>query len=230
MSERTSVPHLPTRVASGVALLLATAVAWLLAGPDGPRAAVLGTLVGVALIVAGGRVPAASSVGRTVVSLAGAAVVFGSVVSGAGTLQGAVAWAQFLPGVLGIVLVGLGVRPLSGRFARRFVSAGLAALVLGVVLVGIFQGADPVVLLAAAAAAVVAWDVAEHGISLGEQLRSDARTGPVELVHAGVSGGYGAVLVVGATFLYENGATGLPLSVLVLLLAAAVIAMLALYN
>ncbi|WP_276249778.1 DUF7519 family protein [Haloarcula rara] len=129
-----------------------------------------------------------------------------------------------------MALVGLGVRPLGQRVARRFVSAGLAAMVVGVALVGIFEAAGPLRLLGATAAAIAAWDVAEHGISLGEQLRTDAETRSVELLHTGTTSAYGAVTVVVALVTYEYGATGLPLGALVLLLSAAVTLLALLYR
>ncbi|QIO24149.1 hypothetical protein [Haloarcula sp. JP-L23] len=229
----TGVDHRPTPVASALAVLLAGISTALLAPGPEQRLAVLGTVTGVGLVVFGDRDDLTGEyprlVGRLVVAI-GAVVVVAALAHALSAVGEFGAQAELVPGLVGVVCIGLGTRPLRQRFARRFVSAGLAALVLGVVITGVFERADPPALLAATAAAVVAWDLAEHAISLGEQLRADARTYTVELAHAGVSGGYGAVLVVGAMVLYENGGTGVPLGALALLLAAAVTLMAVLYN
>jgi hypothetical protein len=241
-----AVSHRPTPLSSALALVLAAGVALLLAGSPTQRLAVIGTAVGVAVVVTAARLPAPAampekvtvrkraiptgSIGASEVTAVGAGIVVLSLLHGFLTLSGGVGWARLGPGVLGVVLLGLGLRPVRDHLARRFVSAGLAALVVGVVLVGIFERADPGTLLVAATGAIIAWDVAEHGISLGEQLRTDADTTSVELVHAGASAGFGALLVLGATVLFENGATELPLVVLLGLVVAAVVSMAALYR
>jgi hypothetical protein len=137
---------------------------------------------------------------------------------------------ELLPGLVGIALLGAGLCPISGRFARRFVSAGLASVVIGVAIVGVFESKPPLRLLAATVAAVVAWDIAEHSISLGEQLRTDVTTRSVDLVHVGATAGYGVGLIIVSALLFDHGATGLPLSTLVLLLVAAIILSALLYD
>ncbi|MFC7026803.1 hypothetical protein ACFQH8_03320 [Halomicroarcula sp. GCM10025710] len=183
----TAVSHRPTSLSSALALLLSASVALLLAGSANQRLAVIGTAVGVAVVLAGARLPDVERAvpdevtrrstrvpldrfGASEVTVVGAAIVSLSLLHGVLTLSGSVGWAQLGPGILGIVLLGLGLRPVREDLARRFVSAGLAALVVGVVLVGVFERADTGTLLVATAGAIVAWDVAENGISLGEQL------------------------------------------------------------
>lgn len=224
-----SLSHRPTPLASGLALLLCGVSTGILAPTLGQRLAIVAALVGVGLIVAEGReFEAPVPQGRLWTAL-GAVLVLGSILRGA-TLADPRQSVELVPGLVGMALVGLGVRPLRRRFARRFVSAGLAAMVVGVALVGIFEAAGPLGLLGATAAAIAAWDGAEHGISLGEQLRTDAETRSVELLHTGATSAYGAVAVVVALVIYENGTTGLPLSALVLLLAAAITLMALLYR
>jgi len=224
-----TVSHRPTPAASGAALLVAAVATATLASGLGQRLAILGTLVGVGLLVASGR-PSPVSLPPGLLTAAGSAVVVASV----GWVFTAVptlgARYELLPGLAGLLLLGLGVRPVRQRFARRFVSAGLAALLVGVALAGIFERAGPIQLLVATAGAVVAWDLAEHGISLGEQLRTDAETRAVELVHGAATAAYGAVLVAVALVLYEHGATGLSLGTLLLLLVAAVTLLALLYR
>jgi len=226
---RVSVSHRPTPLASALALLLCGVSTAILAPTLDQRLAVVTALVGVGLVVASGRdIETPVPQGRLWTAL-GAALVLGSLVRSE-TLADPRQRVELLPGLVGMALVGLGVRPLRQRFARRLVSAGLAAMVVGVALVGVFEAAGPLRLLAATAAAIAAWDVAEHGISLGEQLRTDAQTRSVELLHTGTTSAYGAVTVIVGLVVYENGATGLPLSALVLLLAAAVTLMALLYR
>jgi len=224
-----SVSHRPTPLAGALALVLSAVSTAILAPTLDQRVAIVIALIGVGLVATGGRdfdLPVPQ--GRLWTAL-GAVLVLGAILRGE-TLADPLQSIELVPGLVGMALVGLGVRPLRQRFARRFVSAGLAAMVVGVALVGIFEAAGPLRLLGATAAAIAAWDVAEHGISLGEQLRTDAETRAVELLHTGTTSAYGAVTVVVALVIYENGATGLPLSALALLLAAAITLMALLYR
>jgi len=224
-----TVSHRPTPLASALAVLLGALSTAMLAPTLDQRVAILATVLGVGLVAAQGReFEAPVPKGRLWTAL-GAALVLGSLLRGE-TLADPRHRIELVPGLVGIALLGLGVRPVRQRLARRFVSAGLAAMVVGVALVGIFEAAGPLRLLGATAAAIAAWDVAEHGISLGEQLRTDAETRSVELLHTGATSAYGAVTVVVGLAVYENGATGLPLAALVLLLAAAVTLLALLYR
>jgi len=224
-----SVSHRPTPVASGVALLVAAVATATLARGAGQRLAIAGTLVGVGLLAVSGRKSLISLPSRPL-TLGGSVVVFASLVWAFTTVSTPGARYELLPGLVGVVLLGLGLRPVRNDFSRRFVSAGLAALLVGVALTGIFQRAAPIHLLVSTAAAVVAWDLAEHGISLGEQLRPDAVTTTVELLHGGLTAAYGALLVAIAMITYQNGSTDLPLGGVVLLLLAAVTLLSLLYR
>jgi len=224
-----SIDHRPTPLAGALAILLCGLSTAILAPTVDQRVAIVAAVVGVGLVVAGGReFDAPIPTGRLWTAL-GAALVLGAVVRGE-TLADPRRSIELVPGLVGMALLGLGVRPLRQRFARRFVSAGLAAMIVGVALVGVFEAAGPLRLLGATAAAIAAWDVAEHGISLGEQLRTDAETRAVELLHGGTTSAYGAVTVVVGLVVYDYGASGLPLGALVLLLAAAVTLLALLYR
>jgi hypothetical protein len=85
-------------------------------------------------------------------------------------------------------------------------------------------------LLVSLAAAIVAWDAGEQAINVGEQLGRTARTWPSEVVHSLGSTVYGALSVGTAVVLFQADVTGLPLESLLLLLAAAVVLMVALYR
>lgn len=121
-------------------------------------------------------------------------------------------------GMLGLVLLGLGV----WRGSRTAVTAGAWAAIAGVVAAGML-GATPEPMLIGTAAAVLAWDLGEQAINVGEQLGRAARTRNAELVHAANST---LVAVVGVTvayglFLVASG--GQPVTALVVLLAAALL-------
>ncbi|MDS0259758.1 hypothetical protein NDI56_10185 [Haloarcula sp. S1CR25-12] len=224
-----SVSHRPTPLASGLAVLLGAASTAILAPTLDQRVAVVTAVVGVGLVVARGRESGLPVPEGRLWTVLGAALVLASLLR-AETLADPRHRIELVPGLVGTALLGLGLRPVSERFARRFVSAGLAAFVVGVALVGVFEAAGPLRLLGATAAAIAAWDVAEHGISLGEQLRTDADTRAVELLHGGATTAVGVATVVVAMLFYRHGATGLPLGTLALLLAAAVTLMAALYR
>ncbi|MDS0282292.1 DUF7519 family protein [Haloarcula onubensis] len=224
-----NVSHRPTPLAAALALLLGAVSTAILAPTLGQRVAILAALVGAGLVAAGGReFDAPVPTGRLWTAV-GATLVLAALLRGE-TLADPRESIELVPGLVGLALLSLGVRPLRQRYARRFVSAGLAVMVVGVALVGIFEAAGPLRLLGATAAAIAAWDIAEHGVSLGEQLRTDAETRSVELLHAGTTSAYGAVTVVVALVLYDNGGSSLPLGALVLLLSAAVTLLALLYR
>lgn len=224
--------HRPTRVASGLAVLAAAGAVAAVATLPGQRAAILVALVAVAGIAAGDVFV------RTDDTAVGWGLVCGGVVLavaslgiGVGFTTGYTPRAELLPGLIGVVLVGIGVLGLERVPSRRLVSAGVAFVLSGIVLSGLVRGAQAPGLLAGAAAAVVAWDAGEHAIGLGEQLGREARTWPVELVHVastglvGASAGAGALVLAGLV-----GTRRVPLVGLVAMLAAALVLLVALYR
>ena len=224
-----SVSHRPTPLSSGLAVLLGAVSTAILAPTLDQRVALLVGVAGAGLLVARGRESTDPVPAGPLWTALGAGLVLAAIARGA-TLPDPRHSVELVPGLVGTALLGLGVRPISERYARRIVSAGLTALLLGVALVGIFEAAGPPGLLGATVAAIVAWDTAENGISLGEQLRTDAETRTVELVHAGVASAYGAVTVVVALLVFEHGASDLSLGALTLLLAVAVTLLALLYR
>jgi hypothetical protein len=212
-----------------LAVLLCAVAPAILAPTVDQRIAIVAAVLGVGLIVARGREFESPVPQGRLWTAVGALLVLGAILRGE-TLADPIHRIQLVPGLVGTALVGLGVWPVKQRFARRFVSAGLAIFVVGIAVVGIFEAAGPLRLLGATAAAIAAWDVAEHGISLGEQLRTDAETRAVELLHSGATTAYGTAMVVVGVLFYRYGATDLPLGTLVLLLAAAVTLMALLYR
>lgn len=132
-----------------------------------------------------------------------------------------------VPGVAGLMLLGLG----GVRGRRRFVSIGGGLLGAGVVVSGVGVNAPPpLVSLLGATMAVVAWDVAENAISLGEQVGANARTRRAELAHAVGSLAVGVVAAGAAYGAFVVAAGGRPTAALFALAAGAVLLMAALLD
>lgn len=83
--------------------------------------------------------------------------------------------------------------------SRKAMTLGVMAIILSLIIGGIV-GASPSTLLAAGVLAITAWDVLDHGFSLGNQVGRTASTRRNELVHGGstllVGTGLAAVLLV----------------------------------
>lgn len=121
-------------------------------------------------------------------------------------------------GLLGLALLA------GGLFApaRRLVTLAGACFLLALLVAGV-RGGGPEPLLAAALGAVLAWDVAEFALGVGEQLSREADTARLEGVHAATSllvGVVGAGVVYGV---YLAGGGGQPASAVVFLLFGAVV-------
>lgn len=123
----------------------------------------------------------------------------------------------------GLAALGIPVLAVGGfRGRRALVSAGGLLVVVGAVLGGAF-GAPVSTVVAATAAAFVAWDVAEHGVGLGEQVGARARTRHAVITHAAGSALVACATTVVAVLAFTAGPTGRPVSALLLLLVGAVI-------
>ena len=138
---------------------------------------------------------------------------------------GAVAWAtSALTGALTLAAGGAGFLVLLVGVvvgSRRGVTLGSAALLAGALAGGLTSGA-PYLLLPGVMAGVLAWDLGEQAINVGEQLGRAADTTQLEVTHAAAS----SVVAVGggglgyAIYLFASG--GQPMAALVFLLVAAV--------
>lgn len=139
--------------------------------------------------------------------------------------------ASILPQVgLALLVVGIGVLvfAIGLLFGRRaLVSMGTVIQLVGLIGAGIL-GLAPTQVLLGLAALLVAWDLGQYAIVLGQQIGTEAESMRTELVHAG-----SLALVVIATAVVANGlfvtATGgQPLSGLVALAVAGVLFLLVL--
>lgn len=118
--------------------------------------------------------------------------------------------------VAGVVIIGLGLY----NDSRRSVSIGAFLLLLGVI-VGGLSGQSPGSLLLAMIATVLAWDVGEHAITVGEQLGRNAPTTRLELTHAIGSAVAGILTAAVGVAIFRFATGGQPIAALVFLLAAA---------
>ena len=139
-----------------------------------------------------------------------------------GTLSLALSGPAAVVGAVGVVGLAVGLRSSS----RAAVTLGAAGLFCGTLLAGL-AGAPSPLLLAATAATVVAWDIAEFGIDLGETVGRTATTRRAEFVHAGTSGALALVGAGGGSIVYRLAGGG-PALVPIALLFGAVVLVLAL--
>lgn len=137
---------------------------------------------------------------------------------------------ELLPGMLGLCCLLLGAARVPRRAARPLLLAGAGLIFLTVLVSGIVRGAELPALLASTVCAVVAWDVAEHGLSLAEQVGRRADTLRVRLVNATGSFAIGGVGMGLAMLIIDIGPTSLSLTSLLALLGAALVLALALLD
>jgi hypothetical protein len=120
---------------------------------------------------------------------------------------------------IGVLATGLFVAGLR-RESTGLVDAAAGTLVAALLVAGVF-GAPAELLVVSTAAAVLAWDVADNALTVGEQLGRNARTERLELVHAAATL---TVAIVGSAFAYgvfRLAGGGRPLLAVVLLLLGA---------
>jgi hypothetical protein len=110
----------------------------------------------------------------------------------------------------------------SVRRSHRFLSWGAGLGVVGLAVAG-YRGGGVEPLLVGGVALAVAWDAADHGLSVGEQVGRDARTRRNVAVHAGTTLLAGALSVGVVYGVYLAAAGSQPVAALALLLFGAVV-------
>ena len=137
---------------------------------------------------------------------------------------------ELVPGLLGIWAMAAGVAPVRRGWERRLIATGTGLIFVAVVTSGVVQTVELWPLLVAGAATIVAWDLAENAVSLGNQVGEDARTLRAELGHGAATGlvAGGAILLVYAVQSLE--VDGLPFAALAALLVAGVVLAVAHYS
>lgn len=223
--------HRPSPLSAVLSVLAGAVAVGLLATTSAQRAALLLVLVGLGPLAAGLELRRR---GHRLLGVVLGATGLGLVALG--LVRGVRRTAQFsqtvelLPGVVGLTLLVLGLGPLWKGRERLLFSAGTGLLVVAVVTSGAVYEADTLSLLLAGVLTVVAWDLAEQSVNLGEQVGRDASTTAVELVHGGGTLAVGGVAIALTRGISDANVSGLSLLVLGGLLAAAFTLAVALYN
>lgn len=119
------------------------------------------------------------------------------------------------PATAGLLGVGFG----TWHGSRKWLDRGVFFLFTGVLLMALSGGAAPLALVGTAAT-VVALDVGENAIGLGEQLGHEINTARTELYHAGASALVGLLGIVLGYGIYTVAWGGQPILALVVLVFA----------
>lgn len=121
-------------------------------------------------------------------------------------------------GLVGVVLAASGVY----RGSRRLLGVGVAVLFGGVVVAGLLS-VPAVVLVPAMVGTVLAWDVGENAITVGEQFTAAADTWRGELLHATASAIVVTLFAVGAFVVYTASTGGYPLAAVAMAVVGALV-------
>ncbi|WP_207592662.1 DUF7519 family protein [Halomontanus rarus] len=110
---------------------------------------------------------------------------------------------------------------LFGEPSRARVTLGAAGLFLSVLVAGGF-GTPAEVLLISMIGTLLAWDLGQHAIGLGEQVGSHSQTQRNEIVHASLSAMVATISAAIGYLVFATAGGGRPVSALILLLVAVV--------
>lgn len=121
-------------------------------------------------------------------------------------------------GLVGVVLAGSGVY----RGSRRLLGLGVVVLFASVVVAGLLS-VPGFVLVPVMVGTVLAWDVGENAITVGEQFTDAADTWRGELLHAIVSAMVVTLFAVGAFAVYTISTGGYPIAAVVLAVVGALV-------
>lgn len=220
---------LPRRLPAGLGFVAALVAVLLVADTDGVTTGLTLLLLGLVLLVGGLHSRRQSPAGYVLAAIGGVIALTGFVLPLRHSLPTQLLL-ELYAGLIGLGLYALGIGALKKGLERQFVTAGVAFLFAGVLVTGVFQGTDPTMMLAATVACVVAWDAGEQAINLGEHVGTASTAWSAELTHIAGSTlvGVGAIFVTLA--IHSLDVTGLPLSALLALLTAALLALAALYH
>lgn len=136
---------------------------------------------------------------------------------GAATLVGIGARVALLGAVTGVVALTAGLVTRS----RSWLSVGALGLLVGVLVASLLD-VDVLKVVVGAALTLIAWDLGENAVGIGAQVGRRASTARVEVVRVGISSVVGTVAA-GLALLVGSSFGSLPLSSLVIALAAGVI-------
>lgn len=141
---------------------------------------------------------------------------------GFATVRGLSPRIELLPALVGLYVLVLGLGSAVAGWERWFTNAGTGSVLVAVFFSGFVHDASTQALLVGTAATVVAWDLSEQAINMGEHVGRQARTWPVELAHVTGAVVVAAAGVGGAIAIGGANITGLPLVGLAGMLVAGV--------
>lgn len=134
--------------------------------------------------------------------------------------SGLFATLALLFGLAGVSFLGIG---LFVTESRSWVSLGVTSLFVGILTVGVLGAASTPLLLISMVALLVAWDVGQHAVTVGEQFGRTPPTQRGELVHAAGSGLVG-ILSAGVVYgVYLFGTGDQPVLAVILLVVGSVV-------
>lgn len=228
MTDRTSpspLVRLPTLTSGALGIAVAALAVGLIAETETQRGILAIAVVGAAVFAIGGRL---WNRGRRVIgavsALCGVAVLLVAILDAAARPSQIVDRLELLPGIVGLWALAAALAPLRIRWSRTLIDVGTGSVFLGVLTSGVVRGASPPSLLIAGAATILAWDVAEHAVSVGGQVgaRHVMATAREELVHAGLAGVVAVTAVAAVLGVDRLGIDGLPFASLLALVVAGV--------
>lgn len=223
--------HRPTALSGALSVLAGAAAIAVVATGSSQRVALGVTVVALVPLAAGfelarrGHGLAGLLLG--VLGTAGVGASVGLGVSSVGSFSNTV---ELLPGLVGLFVLVLALGPIREGRERALIAAGTGLVLLSVVASAAVYETGTTGLLAAGIGTVLALDLAEQSVNLGEQVGREPKTWGVELVHAGATLGVGILAVLAVRMITTVDVTGVPLTVLAGLLGAGLTLALALYN
>lgn len=190
----------------GLSILLVGVGGWVsTTGPDHPIiGAIMGAMSAVIVLVGGGIAIA----GHPTISAVG----------------------EFIPGYVGVLVLTLGVARVHQGTERALVTAGTSLILIGIGMGAIFYSSSVTAQLAAGVAAIVAWDLGEQAVNLGEHVGRQPQTHQVELAHCLGTLAVGILAISLALGVRSFNITDIPLAALLVLLAAGLTLAVSLYN
>lgn len=222
--------HRPVAASAALSVLVGALAVALVATAPGQRLALAVTVGGLVPLAVGLELRKRGSAFGVVLVLIGTAGAAGglalAVIRG-GSYSNTI---EVLPGLLGLSVLVLGLGPVRDGWERLLVSLGTGLILLTVVASAAVYGSDTMGILAAGIGAVVAWDLGEQAVNLGEQVGREAKPRGVVLVHVGATAAVAGAAVLVVRAIQGVGITGVPLIALGGLLGAGLTLTLALYN
>jgi len=110
-------------------------------------------------------------------------------------------------GLSGVAIVALSLFKVH---SRGWLSIGTALVLVGSLISGAYGAVTPEIMLVGVASTVLAWDLGQHGISIGEQLGRKTRSKRLQLVHAATSAVVIGLVSFVAYFVYLFSGDGRP--------------------